>query len=201
MSEHRGWGIDPGTATMGAVLCDGAVPIIIIDVETKAPTKGRAATKKKPAEPGRPKRFVLRAWGLRRGVPGEAYDLVQEIEIPVARTSTQELFRDFLAGFVAPPSQPEEATVERMVGNLWPDIIDQAGIMAGLLWARCGVEPKRPTSGEWRKRMLDIPGGTTANVAEAEAVRRVREEVPTWPESASGHAAEAYWIARFGLEA
>ena len=194
------WGADPGTANMAAVLEIGAVPMLIIDIGSKAATKGKVATANMPAEPGKPDRFLVRVWALRRQVPGEVYDLIEEREIPESETTTEEIFNDFLTRVVAKPSEPQEACVERMVGNLAPDVIDQAGILVGLLWAWTGKQPKRVTSQAWRKRMLDLPGGCTAKVAEAEAVRRVREEVPGWPVEASGHAAEAYWIARWAAE-
>lgn len=189
------WGVDPGTANMGAVLVEGVSPMVIIDIASRPATKGRAATKHKPAVPGLPKRLEATVW-LR---DGEALALAWIHALDADGHDALDALQRAIVGL---GSRGEAgAAVERVMGNVSPDLADVAGAAVGLLWARCGGgRPKRPSAATWRRRMLDIPGNTPAAVAERVALERVREEVPDWPSTASGHAAEAYWIARWGAE-
>jgi len=196
MSSKRSWGADPGTANLGAVLVEGARPLVIIDVVTRPATKGRAATKHKPARPVLPKRLQVRVWVLRDCL---AFDVDLESELYDAADAFVTAL-DWLRGQDLAWGG-DVAAVERVIGNVSPDLADVAGIVVGQLWMWSVVErPKRPSAATWRRRMLDIPGNTPAAVAERVALERVREEVPDWPATASGHAAEAYWIARWGAE-
>lgn len=193
----RWWGVDPGTANMGAVLVDGTAPMVIIDIVSRPATKGRKATKHKPAVPGLPKRLEATVW-LRDG------EVLVLAWIHALDADGHDALDAFQRAIVGLGSRGEAgAAVERVMGNVSPDLADVAGAVVGLLWARLGAldRPKRPSAATWRRRMLDIPGNTPRAAAERVALERVREEVPDWPSTASGHAAEAYWIARFGLEA
>jgi len=191
------WGVDPGTANMAAVLIEGTEPIVVIDIVTKPATKGGKKTAPKP------KMLWLRVWTGRCPVlkldlmlPADAVDAVDMIDRAFIATTGEGAAIESLITWLG-----DGATVERIVGNIAPDLADAGGIVAGLLWARTGGErPQRPTAAKWRKAMLDIPGDARATEAERVAVAMVREIVPGWPATASGHAAEAYWIARWGAE-
>lgn len=195
MSSKRGWGVDPGTANLGAVLVEGACPLVIIDVVSRPATKGRAATKNKPAVPGLPKRLEATVWLW----DDSALVLGWTRDLDVETHDALDAFRWAIVGLGS--RSESSVAVERVMGNVSPDLADVAGAVVGLLWARTGgPRPKRPSAATWRRRMLDIPGNTPRAVAEHVALQRVREEVPGWPAEASGHAAEAYWIARWGAE-
>lgn len=188
------WGVDPGTANMGAVLVDDRGPVVIIDIVSRPATKGKAATKNRTAVAGQPKRLETTVW-LR---DGEALGLAWIKELPAESYDALDAFRRAILPLGA--RGDAGAAVERIMGNVSPDLADTGGAVVGLLWARGIERPVRPSASAWRRRMLDIPGNTPRAVAERVAVARVREEVPGWPVEASGHAAEAYWIARWGAE-
>lgn len=187
------WGADPGTANAALVrIADDVVDIV--EVSKLAATKGSKRNPPKVA------RFRLRVWrGLRISTEvGQAGRLTVNHEAAVVDTTMTTLLYDGVDAI--PYSAAEIGLVERILGNVHPDLAEAAGFIRGILAWRTDVEPNRVTSTKWRKAMLDLPSTTPAREAERIAVERVREEVAEWPADASAHAAEAYWIARCALE-
>lgn len=186
------WGADPGTANAAIVRIAGDL-VDVVEVSKLPATKGSKRNAAKVA------RYRLRVWqGLRVSTDvGRAGHLAIEQEVAVDDTTMTTLLHDGVDAI--PYSGGEVGAVERILGNVHPDLAEAAGFIRGVLAGRTDVEPGRVTASKWRKGMLELPGTTPAREAERVAVERVREEVAEWPANVSAHAAEAYWIARWAL--